>query len=670
MVLTWSSYLVANRVAHYAFGLITKAQFNDLTSESEANAHGDLLAFWAPFLLLHHGAPDTITILALEDNELWRAASYVYYLSLPSNKSIVPTILIFIGGIIKYIERTLNSVPPYESADAGPNYAKLMEGYSSKRKANIPASIDIMPEPYSQSTNGGEEDEKDLDHKQVIATASNKFTTFKGLLVDLIFSFRERDENIKFFRSIKAKNVFRVIEAELNYFYNVFYTKAVMVHYRGVQPNWIYPESESDHLKNRIRNQFRFLENGSKQRPTRNQIGFGTGFYFVKKKIHGFHEYDIRITYTLLLGAVGLEFVALSMLLCSNWTIALLERSEKHGRCSSIRSTFIKSLLKFKYEGSSFALHILHPRWSKSIFHYNLIDSRLERWSKWIEELLDRISLTELFDDLKSGPGVPYTDQLGEMIFTELKRKSLATERIKEICAAQGKWALEHYEKIQDCEALLPFVRDVDYGESLLLWHIPTELYKVGTDVSEESRNNRENSKVLSDYMLHLMIKQAAMMSAVAGIGQIRFRDTCAELDKFIDENIYDESKANGSTPEGSTPKVRKESVCASLLLVPTDVKPVDVKGDRSKSGLFNACILAKKLQCLAEEDRWKIMSQVWVELLGHAALHCRPYNHAQQLSKGGELVTLVWLLMVQLGLSEQFQIVEGNARAKLIVQK
>ncbi|KAF8012267.1 hypothetical protein BT93_I0412 [Corymbia citriodora subsp. variegata] len=116
MTFTWSAYLVADLVADYALGLISEVQYAGRTPKSKADAYGDLMAFWAPFLLLHLGGPDTITAFALEDNELWRrhllnllfqlaAAGYVFYRSLPSNKLIVPTILMFIGGTTKYIER-------------------------------------------------------------------------------------------------------------------------------------------------------------------------------------------------------------------------------------------------------------------------------------------------------------------------------------------------------------------------------------------------------------------------------------------------------------------------------------------------------------------------------------------------------------------------------------
>ena len=44
------------------------------------------------------------------------------------------------------------------------------------------------------------------------------------------------------------------------------------------------------------------------------------------------------------------------------------------------------------------------------------------------------------------------------------------------------------------------------------------------------------------------------------------------------------------------------------------------------------------------------LVSNVWVEIL------C----HAQQLGRGGELLTHVWLLMAHLGITEQFQISKG----------
>ncbi|KAE9455556.1 hypothetical protein C3L33_12537, partial [Rhododendron williamsianum] len=65
-VLIWSAYLMADWVATYALGHLSKAQVNH-----DNNDNGLLRAIWAPLLLLHLGGPDTITAYSLEDNQLW-----------------------------------------------------------------------------------------------------------------------------------------------------------------------------------------------------------------------------------------------------------------------------------------------------------------------------------------------------------------------------------------------------------------------------------------------------------------------------------------------------------------------------------------------------------------------------------------------------------------------
>ncbi|RVW60468.1 hypothetical protein CK203_100100 [Vitis vinifera] len=179
--------------------------------------------------------------------------------------------------------------------------------------------------------------------------------------------------------------------------------------------------------------------------------------------------------------------------------------------------------------------------------------------------------------------------------------------------------------------------------------------------------------------MLYLLVMRPTMMSAVAGIGQIRFRDTCAEAKKFFrrgqqEPNCFKkfckQLKKLLRIGQSKSMKDQISEYCKQLLSVDTVVKPIEVKGDRSKSVLFDACMLAKDLRKLNKTKRWKIMSKVWVELLSYAASHCRANAHAHQLSKGGELITFVWLLMAHFGLGEQFRIQEGHARAKLIVTK
>ncbi|RWR88122.1 hypothetical protein CKAN_01710400 [Cinnamomum micranthum f. kanehirae] len=120
--LIWLAYLVADVMATYSLALISntighpKGKIMDTTYEDKYN---DLLAFWAPFLLIHLGGPDSITAHAVEDNELWLrhslflvarlfACGYIFVRSFPNQTLIIPTVLLLVAGTIKYLERTVS----------------------------------------------------------------------------------------------------------------------------------------------------------------------------------------------------------------------------------------------------------------------------------------------------------------------------------------------------------------------------------------------------------------------------------------------------------------------------------------------------------------------------------------------------------------------------------
>jgi hypothetical protein len=188
---------------------------------------------------------------------------------------------------------------------------------------------------------------------------------------------------------------------------------------------------------------------------------------------------------------------------------------------------------------------------------------------------------------------------------------------------------------------LLDSVTLKDFDESVLLWHIATDLCRYGDKQGPEVKDigwMRDIAVTLSEYMLYLLIKQPEMLSATAGIGLLRYRDTCAEARRFfLSMAAYNHVH---------------EDARQLLLDVNTSKKPVEIKGDRSKSVLFDAVILAKLLK----------------EMLTFAAGKCRGSEHVRQLSRGGELITLVWFLMAHMGLGDMYQIQAGDPKAKLIV--
>ena len=87
-----------------------------------------------------------------------------------------------------------------------------------------------------------------------------------------------------------------------------------------------------------------------------------------------------------------------------------------------------------------------------------------------------------------------------------------------------------------------------------------------------------------------------AMLAPVLGNWHIVFQDTYAEAKRYLMKysHLISEHK----------------QACKQMINVKTKFRPGAVKGIRSKSVLFGACILAQQLQHLKEEQ-WKITSSV-----------------------------------------------------------
>ncbi|VAI93514.1 unnamed protein product [Triticum turgidum subsp. durum] len=111
-VLLWLVYLLANLAATYALGHMSS------TLSKKSSGEHQLVAFWAPFLLLYLGGQDTITAYALEDNELWlrhllnmfvqvAGTAYVLYKYINTGgATFVPAaMLVLAAGVVKYGER-------------------------------------------------------------------------------------------------------------------------------------------------------------------------------------------------------------------------------------------------------------------------------------------------------------------------------------------------------------------------------------------------------------------------------------------------------------------------------------------------------------------------------------------------------------------------------------
>ena len=167
----------------------------------------------------------------------------------------------------------------------GPNYAKIMGEYTSKKSEGFNVPFKPVVEP-SAKVNCLDPDASILQVGYAI------FNTFKRLFADLILTFQDHQNSRSFFHNTWQK-AFSVIEIELGFMYDVLYTKASVSYCR-----W-------GHLLRSVSLSF--------------TVSTFVAFLLIHKNEHS--TLDQIITFLLLVGAIVLEIYAIIVLLSSDWTM-------------------------------------------------------------------------------------------------------------------------------------------------------------------------------------------------------------------------------------------------------------------------------------------------------------------------------------------------------------
>ncbi|XP_040378952.1 uncharacterized protein LOC102710869 [Oryza brachyantha] len=299
------SYLLADYAATYGLGHLS-------VITSRPPQRQQLVAFWAPFLLLHLGGPDSITAYSLEDNKLWHrkllvdciqqvlGAAYVLYKTFPASSGpLLPAAwLIFSVGVAKYAERiwalyngnisTIRSAVDKQdtaAADDGGN-----EGQRSTQVPTVPG--DRSPE-------------------DLLIFAHSQFQVCKGAMVD---SSGVNDDTSKLGETIfsvrwKWEEKWTVFQMELSLLYDIMYTKAGVMHtWHGYCLRVFSPLATTAalllfHLSRRTSSMGATATTAMNSPPV---------------------LVDVFITYALLVGAILLDIVSLMSAAGSGWAYAFL----------------------------------------------------------------------------------------------------------------------------------------------------------------------------------------------------------------------------------------------------------------------------------------------------------------------------------------------------------
>ncbi|XP_017233182.2 uncharacterized protein LOC108207232 [Daucus carota subsp. sativus] len=434
----WLAYLLAEFVPVFGLGLIVSKQsllyYSDADSapigssnsvddhfevhcfrSNKVVACGDenILMYCAAFLLVHLGGPDSITAFAMEDNELWLrnlfylaskciAVAYAIYQSvLTIHKVQVPVLLLFLYGIIKCTERTCALY--YGSAKSFRN--------SMLSKSN--SGFNIIPIIDKSLI---EMNVKDFEHVEVLQNAFLLFTVFKGLVVDLSVSILERNQSRDLFLAKSSADAFRLVEVELNYLYDVLFTKIPLLH-------------------SKLGLCCRSLS----------FIAVVSSLVLFNSSSEGYHHTKEMFPYILFSGAIFLEVIAFYMLLFSDWTVVKLEPlSEAFPHRNLWKDKFLKCILFVNRTRNDFYHFFLRHvgvnhhigsefsdgRWANSFSTFNLTCYCLHRCSKGREKIYTSLRLLRLLNGFVYVQSQPLSQFIASFIFDELKMKSEIAETV------------------------------------------------------------------------------------------------------------------------------------------------------------------------------------------------------------------------------------------------
>jgi phage gpG-like protein len=630
----WLAYLSADWFATITLGILARSQGGSESKGTTSNA-SFIPAFWAPMLLVHLGGPDTITAYSVEDNELWSrhllqlltqlaVAFYVSLRSWWSNDPLIYIVIpIFVSGVIKYGEK----IWVLWCASSSKLMDSANEAGIHVRRQIYPEILlhqkldDILPQLYEILIT-----ELGIDRlKQMLGIEggtqrglSDIFVTEQGMrrivemlgtegFVDQIDDILSSEENVRRINEILGTEGFDKISgfnniiSEAKKFHEacfLFQTlKVLFADYTVPFP--VHRISYGILQSKDAAGAFKLIEV---------ELGFMFDVLFTKVMTTVCPRPRIILRFITFLSSVS-ALVAFSSMTRNSHTYSKIDIIVSYLLLfgATVLEIYSAILMIFSDWGMLWLSDQRKPladSISRVICSSRLLSffSNNKKWKASIAQYEPKNSrespckhLPKIF---RTGNIQSWEDvgcDLKELIFKRvLDMRSRCNFPLVpyKILEERGDHALRSKDCLEKFEWSVVLK---DFHESFLIWHIA-----VNTCVGQDSIHCNM-SRSLSRYMMYL------------------WSDLPFMLPKELGEPKY---KQIGQNSEGSA--------------------------------LSDGDELAKSLNLLQSEQKWEMISEVLVEMLTYSAIQCGWKEHARALQGGGELLTLVAVLMAHLGLHGQ----------------
>jgi len=455
---------------------------------------------------------------------------------------------------------------------------------------------------------------------RIVREARLLFKAFQKLSTNfLVFDF-DQTKTYELVSKKNAEEAFQLIEIELGFLYDRLYSKVTEISWLRVILHSITCLSSISAL---------------------------VVFLIMTTRKNVYSKKDTMISYLLLVGAVLLDCYSITVLLLSDWAVIWFTSSKVVGDFL-YRINCLSPLLSFCRE---------RKRWSRSMGQHNLTSAQSNR------------PLNELREQYFAGKWsihsrVDVDEVLKELIFQQVMDKRTRygpdTSNFLKLLEERGYNSL-----LSKCclHKLGWSVTDVEFTQSLLIWHVATRVCYIDDSRKNgfaKERNCVMSSRSLSNYMLYLLVYCPAMLATE--LSGTSYAETTFHLRRLLRTNTKEKMKGNSTLDELDALSVQEVDAFFNKLLLdpPAMLNEIKRTYKGGMSALLDGFVLAMLLQSLETHDgwpnekKWEMISEVWVDMLMYAASHCGWKQHADALARGGELLTHVCLLMSHLGLSKQ----------------
>ncbi|KAL6642595.1 hypothetical protein ACP70R_020776 [Stipagrostis hirtigluma subsp. patula] len=342
--------------------------------------------------------------------------------------------------------------------------------------------------------------------------------------------------------------------------------------------------------------------------------------FVIASKKQYYSRADVAITYALFIGGFGLEVSAVVLMAMSPWTWAFF-KARKSERLARVSWLLLSSSVGWPEK---------RTLWSNSMGQYNFLNScTVSHQSSTKCKLL--ISIRKMLTAVEN--------KLFVRKLRHTKHVKVDKEIMDNVVTWVGRVAREEFTRITELQRwvqLRPIIDGIlkptaiSFGESIVLLHIYTELHlrkrpsdeAIGMDAETTASTDTvmETCRKISSYMVYLLVVQPSMLP-LSGTAQ----DTLSEF--------YEKMSKNDGTRQGVL------DTAYQVLIHWLEFGYEEFLKVQEEPGPWRETLME--------------IRDMWLRLLIYAAGKCQVELHAQQLGRGGELLTFVWLLMAHSGIGD-----------------